>query len=453
MIHFQGVSYTYQDAPDPALQEIELSIRQGEWVLLAGPSGCGKSTLLHLINGLIPQVLGGELKGDIRVDGLDPTRTAIREVSRRVGTVFQNPELQLFMLRVEEDVAFGCENLGCSPEETQRRVDVALARLSLTAVRRREVFTLSGGQKQRLAIAGTLAVGTTILLLDEPTSDLDESSRTELLDALSELHRQGHTILMTEHRFAGLEGLVDRVITMDDGRILSNGTFPAVCSVAKRNHVPRSQNAEVLVQADNIEYAYAGRQPVLQEVSFGLRAGEVVALTGPNGSGKTTLLKVLCGLLRPQRGRLQVAGIQRPSLRNVVGKVGFLFQNPDEQIFTDRVADEITFGPRNLGRTIDIDYYLDRTKLTRYRDAHPRTLSRGERQRLAAAAVLAMQPSVILLDEPTTGLDQSAWVALMELFVEEAARSRACILFSTHHVEAADAFASRILDYFSREAC
>lgn len=153
MIQFQGVSYTYQDAPRPALQEIDLAVRQGEWVLLAGPSGCGKSTLLHLINGLIPQVLGGEMKGKILVDGLAPSQIPIREVSGRVGTVFQNPELQLFMLRVEEDVAFGCENLGLPPEETKRRADSALARLSLVPIRRQEVFTLSGGQKQRLAIA------------------------------------------------------------------------------------------------------------------------------------------------------------------------------------------------------------------------------------------------------------------------------------------------------------
>ena len=446
MIQFQGVSYTYQDAPRPALQEIDLAVRQGEWVLLAGPSGCGKSTLLHLINGLIPQVLGGEMKGKILVDGLAPSQIPIREVSGRVGTVFQNPELQLFMLRVEEDVAFGCESLGLPPEETKRRADSALARLSLVPIRRQEVFTLSGGQKQRLAIAGALAMGSKILLLDEPTSDLDEESRRELLEALRELHEQGYTILMTEHRFDGLEGLVDRAVTMDEGRIVSNGSIPAVCSVAPRNHVPSSQNTEVLVEAKDIEFSYTGRKPVLQQVAFNLRAGDIVALTGPNGSGKTTLLKMLCGVLRPQRGRFRIAGIDGPSLCDLVGKVGLLFQNPDEQIFTDRVADEILFGPRNIGRSIDLDYYLEQTKLACYRNAHPRTLSRGERQRLAAAAMLATQPKIILLDEPTTGLDQPAWVALMELIVEEASRSGACVLFSTHHWQVAHAFATRTLN-------
>ena len=445
MIDLKGVSYTYQDAPRPALREIDLRVREGEWVLLTGPSGCGKSTILHLINGLIPHALGGDLVGDVCVDGRVPGQIPVRETSRRVGTVFQNPELQLFMLRVEEDVAFGCENLGYSPEETRRRVDSALARLSLAAIRKQAVFTLSGGQKQRLAIAGALAMGSKVLLLDEPTSDLDQSGRAELLSALHELHGQGHTILMTEHRWDRLNEFVDRVLTLVEGRIISNGPFPTVPAGVPRTSVCTSIGAEVLVEAEGMEFAYPGRKPVLEEVVFRLHAGEVVALTGANGAGKTTLLKMLCGLVRPQEGRLCVAGIQQPSLRDLVGKVGFLFQNPDEQILTDRVADEIMFGPRNLGRDIDVGYYLDRTGLTQYQDAHPRSLSRGQRQRLAAASVLAMQPKVILLDEPTTGLDQPAWVALMELILAEASQNGACVLFSTHHTEAAEAFAHRTL--------
>ena len=217
-------------------------MRDGEWLLLAGPSGCGKSTLLYLLNGLIPHVLGGELTGDVRVDGVVPGQIPIREMSRRVGTVFQNPETQLFMLRVGEDVAFGCENLALPPSETHHRVERALAQLSLSAIQNQEVFKLSGGQKQRLAIAGALAMGCRTLLLDEPTSDLDECSRAELLAALGELHRAGHTILMTEHRLEGLTGLVDRVVTMEEGRIVSNGSFPSACPQARKE--PRRSQAK-----------------------------------------------------------------------------------------------------------------------------------------------------------------------------------------------------------------
>ena len=445
MIQLRGVSYTYPSATSPTLREVDLTVADGEWLLLAGPSGGGKSTLLYLLNGLVPHVLEGEIRGEVQVDGFVPKNIAVRELSRRVGTVFQNPESQLFMLRVGDDVAFGCENLGFAPSETQGRVEHALTRLSLVPLRNQEVFNLSGGQKQRLAIAGALAMGCRTLLLDEPTSDLDEGSRVELLAALRDLHRAGHTILMTEHRLEGLEGLVDRVVTVDGGRISSNGTFPMEEPLSRRCHVERVACHTSLVDVRDVKFAYPGREPVLEDVSLRLRAGEVAAILGDNGSGKTTLLKLLCGLLRPKQGRVVIAGKESPSLSDLVGEVGFLFQNPDEQLFADTVVEEIAFGPRNLSRSVDCERYLERLGLSRYRDAHPRSLSRGERQRLAAATVLAMQPKLILLDEPTTGLDRGAWAALMEFVVEEAGNSGACVVFSTHHAEVVEAFAGRVL--------
>jgi energy-coupling factor transporter ATP-binding protein EcfA2 len=385
----------------------------------------------------------------VSVDGVVPGQTPIRDLSRRIGTVFQNPETQIFMLRVQEDVAFGCENLALPATDTNCRVEKAMSRMSLSALRNREVYKLSGGQKQRLAIAGALAMGCRTLLLDEPTSDLDEAGRADLLTALSELHRAGHTIVMTEHRLEGLSGIVDRIITMVEGQVVHNGHCPSAC-LPNRKRQTGDQNAEILVDAKGVDFAYAGQEQLLKEVTFCLRRGEVVALTGPNGSGKTTVLKLLCGLLKPAAGRFVIAGNTRPSLKSLVGTVGFLFQNPDEQLFTDSVAEEIAFGAENLGRPIDLDYYLDGAGLTRYKRAHPLTLSRGERQRLAAAAVLAMEPKVMLLDEPTTGLDQAAWTTLMDMIVRQARRSGACVLFSTHHFETVAAFADRVLTISDR---
>jgi energy-coupling factor transporter ATP-binding protein EcfA2 len=445
MIQLQGVSYSYPDSARPALEGIDLTVPDGEWLLLAGPSGGGKSTLLYVLNGLVPHVLGGEVRGDVEVDGLVPANVPVRELSRRVGTVFQNPEVQLFMLRVGEDVAFGCENLGLLPVETQSRVDRAITQLSLTTLRNQEVFSLSGGQKQRLAIAGALAMGCRTLLLDEPTSDLDDGSRGELLAALCELHRAGHTILMVEHRLEGLDGLVDRVVTIQGGRIASNGVFPTQEPLSRRKPAEYAADSVPLVDLRDVTVAYPGRPPALENLSFCLRAGEVVALLGPNGSGKTTLLKMLCGLLRTCRGHVLIAGKKRPSICDLVGEVGFLFQNPDEQLFADTVVEEIAFGPTNLSRSVEPGRYLDRLGLGRYRDEHPRSLSRGERQRLAAATVLAMRPKLILLDEPTTGLDQCAWATLMEFVVEEAGTFGACVVFSTHHAEVVESFASRVL--------
>ncbi len=445
MIQLQGVSYTYPDCSLPALREIDLAVPDGQWLLLAGPSGGGKSSLLYLLNGLIPHALGGILVGDVHVDGLVPANVALPELSRRVGTVFQNPETQLFMLRVEEDVAFGCENLCLPPAETRRRTNLALDRLSLGDLRDREVFNLSGGQKQRLAIAGALAMGCRTLLLDEPTSDLDESSRAELLAVLGQLHQAGHTIIMTEHRLEGLEPLVDRVVMIEKGKVVSDGPFPSEMPLAPRQPNRIWKDSSSLVDLQNVTFAYPGRKPVLECLSLHLHAGEIAALIGDNGSGKTTLLKLLCGLLRASEGRMVITGDEHPTLSSLVGKIGFLFQNPDEQLFADTLLEEIAFGPKNLGRPVDAGRYLERLGLSQYRDEHPHSLSRGERQRLAAATVLAMRPKLILLDEPTTGLDRPAWTALMKYVVEEAGECGAGVIFSTHHHEVVEAFADRVL--------
>ena len=243
----------------------------------------------------------------------------------------------------------------------------------------------------------------------------------------------------------GLETLVDRVVTIEGGRFISNGTFPLERPLSRRERAKYAADSAPLVELRGVMFAYPGREPAVEHLSFSLRAGEIVALVGQNGSGKTTLLKLLCGLLRTQQGSLVVAGKESPLLSDLVGEVGFLFQNPDEQLFTDTVAEEIAFGPNNLARSMNADHYLDRLGLSRYRNEHPLSLSRGERQRLAAATVLAMRPKLILLDEPTTGLDRQAWAALMEFVVEEAGDSGACVVFSTHHDVVVDAFADRVV--------
>ena len=296
-----------------------------------------------------------------------------------------------------------------------------------------------------LAIAGALAMGCRTLLLDEPTSDLDETSRVELLAALADLHHAGYTLVMTEHRFASLERLVDRVVTMEGGKIVSDGPFPTQEPIARRTSIAAKTNDAAIAVLNEVSFGYPERPSVVNNLTISLQPGEIVALVGPNGSGKTTLLKLLCGVLQASSGHVMIAGKKSPRLSSLVGNVGFLFQNPDEQLFADTVADEIAFGPRNLNRSIDADGYLIRLGLAQYRNEHPRCLSRGERQRLAAATVLAIKPKLILLDEPTTGLDQKHWVALMEWVAEEAADARTCVVFSTHHTEAVDAFANRVL--------
>ena len=237
MIQLQGVSYTYPDSACPALQGIDLTVPDGEWLLMAGPSGGGKSTLLYLLNGLVPHILGGEVRGDVEVNGLVPANVPVRELSRQVGTVFQNPETQLFMLRVGEDVAFGCENLGLPPWRHKAEWSERARRFPSRSLRNQEVFTLSGGQKQRLAIAGALAMGCRTLLLDEPTSDLDERAVRICLRSCAICTKQGTRSSWLSIAWKAWRGLVDRVVTIHDGRIISNGTFPAEKPLCRRKPV------------------------------------------------------------------------------------------------------------------------------------------------------------------------------------------------------------------------
>jgi energy-coupling factor transporter ATP-binding protein EcfA2 len=241
-----------------------------------------------------------------------------------------------------------------------------------------------------------------------------------------------------------LQQRVDRAITIDGGQITSDGPFPVEAPLPQRKTKGRAADSAPLVDLREVSFAYPEKTPVLKQATMQLRAGEVVALVGPNGSGKTTLLKLLCGLLQPTVGCATIAGHESPMVADLVGSVGFLFQNPDEQLFADTVWEEIHFGLKSKAVPMDVERCLEHLGLARYRDEHPRSLSRGERQRLAAATLLIHRPKLILLDEPTTGLDRRHWVSLMEIVTEEARRSGAGVVFSTHHSEVVDAFADRV---------
>jgi len=444
MVSLKGVVCTYPGEPEPCLQGLDLEAAEGECVLLTGPSGSGKSTAIHLLNGLFAQVLGGRVEGQAEIEGLCPVTTPMRELSRRVGTVFQNPGVQIFMPTVEDDVAFGCENLGLAPSDTRERRQAAMEAMGLAALARREVTTLSGGERQRLAIAGALAAGCRTLLLDEPLSDLDEAGRSEVVAALGGLRARGHTILLTEHRRDVLRGLADREVRIEGGRLAQPSADDD--PLARRWPRRRRDGAGVAVEARDCAFSRPGMGRVLSGVDLCLRRGEVVALVGPNGSGKSTLLWALCGLLQPGLGTLEVLGVPRPRLRDLVGRVGLLLQNPDEQVLADSLGDEIAFGPRHLGLRVDVPAELAAVGLGYPPNRHPLSLSRGERQRLAAAAVLASSPELVLLDEPTSGLDRAAWMALMDRVVAATERQGATVVYATHEHEVVAAYADRVVE-------
>lgn len=431
MIEIKDLTYTYPEAENAAVRDISLHIKKGECVLFVGPSGSGKSTVLYCLNGLIPHIFAGNVKGSVTVEGISPQGVPIAELSKTVGTVFQNHESQIFMPTVEEDVAFGCENLLMARDAIIGRRDAAIEAMGLQDVRYAGTDTLSGGMKQRLAISSIYAMGPRLFLFDEPTADLDEEGRRDLVGILKKLKAAHHTIIVAEHRYDDLLPVADRVLFFEKGRV-TEGVRKAGKGSSAAGGTNRAGNGAPHIELRNISFGYNRKAPVLENISLKIEKGEMVAICGNNGSGKTTLLKVMAAILRPVSGEAVIGGITNPALDDIVGSVGFLFQNPDEQLFTGSVEEELMFGPKRLGKKIDVGRYLKVAGLDSMMRRHPQTLSRGQRQLLAVLSVLAMEPQILLLDEPTTGLDDGTWHDLFRILRELTCTGRT-VVFSTHH--------------------
>ncbi len=483
VIEFARVTYTYPQQTQAALQEVTLRVQPGEFVLLTGPSGSGKSTLLRCLNGLIPHLSGGTLQGEVRVHGLDPVAVGPQQMSQHVGFVFQNPEAQAVLERVEAEVAFGLE---CSAEFRPRRqresraeraaaqqamrarLAETLATLHLTPLRQRPLHTLSGGERQKVALACALALRPAVMALDEPTSQLDPQAAAELLDTLVRLNRQaGLTILLAEHRLERVLPFVSRVVYLENGRITldaptqeATAHLPRMSSLLTQNwpaqpppptpgaQAPKEDGSAperperpptgIVLAVNGVTFRY-GQTAVLQDVSLTVRTGELVALLGHNGAGKSTLLRCITGLLQPQAGEIWVNGrsTRGQAVADICREVAYLPQNPDDLLFSESVAAELAVTQRNHRLAADetaVDRLLAELGLLELKNAYPRDLSVGQRQRVALAAVTITQPPLIMLDEPTRGLDSAAKAALVAIWRGWLAQGKA-ILLVTHDVE------------------
>ncbi|MBM7505002.1 ABC transporter ATP-binding protein [Agromyces aurantiacus] len=445
-----------------ALQGIDLSIEPGERVLLLGPSGSGKSTLLHALAGVLGGDDEGEQTGSLRIDGR-PAASA----RGRAGLVLQDPDSQVILARVGDDVAFGCENLGVPRDETWRRVADAIDAVGLDLPLHHPTSRLSGGQKQRLALAGAIAMRPGLLLLDEPTANLDPDGVAEVREAVARvLDRTGATLVVVEHRVEVWRHLVDRVVILGaDGAIVADGA-PADVLAARADElaaagvwvpgvplgVPEASRADV---ADAGDTGLLGardlaigrhRAPVLHEgLAIALPAGTSTVLTGPNGAGKSTLALTLGGLLAPRAGSVVASPALARGLgaspvrwrsRDLLTRVGTVFQEPEHQFVAATVRDEVAVAPRALGLATSevdarVDQVLTRLRLNHLAGANPFTLSGGEARRLSVGAVLATRPDVVILDEPTFGQDRLGWVELVRL-LHELVRDGTTLLSVTH---------------------
>ncbi|WP_157356865.1 ABC transporter ATP-binding protein [Agromyces sp. NDB4Y10] len=431
----------------PALDGLDLRIHPGERVLLLGPSGSGKSTLLHALAGVLGGDDEGEQWGELRVDGRPAP-----DARGRAGLVLQDPDSQVILARVGDDVAFGCENLGVPRDEIWRRVAEALEAVGLELPLDHPTSRLSGGQKQRLALAGALAMRPGLLLLDEPTANLDPQGVAEVREAVGRvLDRTGATLVVVEHRVEVWLGLIDRVVVLDrEGRMIADGDPGEVLEARGAElaaagvwvpgiplEVPEVTDAAAGATAPILSAGELAvgrpRTPVLHTgLRFGLPAGSSTVLTGPNGVGKSTLALTMGGLLRPRGGTVTAAprlarGLGEAPVRwrsrDLLTRIGTVFQEPEHQFVAATVRDELAVGLRALGlpdaeARVRVDEVMQRLRLDHLAAANPFTLSGGEARRLSVGAVLATRPDVIILDEPTFGQDRLGWVELVRLLHE-----------------------------------
>lgn len=474
----RGWGWRHAGRSRPAVHALDLDIRPGERVLLLGPSGAGKSTLLHALAGVLGDVNDDGEAGDsdesgsLLIDGGAP-----RERRGRAGLMQQDPETQVVLSRLGDDVAFGAENLAVPRDAIWARVhealdDVGLSHLPLD----HPTSALSGGQKQRLALAGILAMRPGLILLDEPTANLDPAGVLEVRDAVGRcLDKTGATLVVVEHRVSVWKDLVDRIVVLQPGSasdpaVLLDGPPDRVLAEARDmlaaagvwvpGFVPATRNrasdgsGDLLLAAEELAVSRARPRrrrfksippvPVQHGISAQVRAGQALTITGPNGAGKSTFALTLAGLLAPVAGSVsatvdlsQGAGIDPYTWKadQLIARIGTVFQEPEHQFVTGNVLDELMFGPRHLGRGEErVDELLERLRLTELVDANPYTLSGGEKRRLSVATVLAAHPQVLVLDEPTFGQDANTWAELAS-FLSELLDDGTAVVSVTHDAE------------------
>jgi len=490
VIELRDVTYSYPETEAPVLRDLSLNISEGEFLLVIGASGSGKSTLLRCLNGLVPHFYGGRFRGSIRVAGRDPLALGPRGMSSAVGFVLQDPESQFVVDSVEDELAFAMENHNLEPALMRKRIEEALDQISIAHLRHRKISTLSGGEKQRVAIGAVLTLQPKILVLDEPTSQLDPQAAEEVLTTLQKLNTDlGLTIVLSEHRLERVVQYADRVLylpgpgqdpllgsprdvlaqvdlmpplvrlarelqweplplTIKEGRRFAKSlNLPTTVSdVRNGDQRRRRPGHDSVIEVRDVWFSYNGHE-ALKGINLSVGPGELVALMGRNGSGKTTLLKHLVGLLRPDRGHVDLWGesTKCQEVQTIARRVGYVPQDPGSLLFADTLRAELDFTLRSHKLpTTGYQDVLESLHLSPFIESYPRDLSGGERQRAALAAILVADPDVILLDEPTRGLDYYQKQSLSDFLSQKRAAGKAVIM-STHDVELVARCADRVV--------
>jgi len=505
IIRIENLSYQYPRSPAFVLRDVNLNVQRGEFLGIVGPTGAGKTTLCLALNGIVPQFYGGRFFGHVTVAGLDTIENRIYELAQHVTLVFQDPETQLIANSVQDEVAFGLENFQVARSEMPQRIQWALEAVRLKGMLHRHPSELSGGEKQRLAIAAALAVQPDVLVLDEPTSQLDPLGKQEVFATIRELNeRLGITVILASHASEELAEFADRVALLDQGQLVSldtperifsgrdllarhavrppqvtefyielarQGLEPpsipvtlqeataayeqmrdkiAVCACPAAEALPPPSEPPLL-SAHDVHYTYGDGTRALRHVTLDIHQGEYVVIVGQNGAGKTTLAKHFLHLLEPQAGEVHLAGrdVRTLAVSDIAQTIGFVAQNPDQQIFSTTVASEVSFALQSLGTRgpeleARVAESLQTMGLTDLRDRHPLSLAQGDRARVVIAAALAMRPDVLIFDEPTTGQDYNGAKRILDVSRRFHQAGKTVIVI-THHLYLMPGYAQRVV--------
>lgn len=491
MISFKNFSFKYNNVVDKTLKNIDLTINKGEKVLIVGPSGSGKSTLSHCINGLIPFSYRGEFEGELKIDDIIPYKESLSEVSKKVGTILQDQDSQFIGLSVGEDVAFSFENNAIPLAEMKVKVINSLELVNMVDFINHSPYELSGGQKQRVSLAGVLGSDAEILLFDEPLANLDPASGSEIMQLINDIHEKTNkTIIIVEHRIEDvLEQPFDKVVIIDKGVVKGVGTPNEIlksdlltnsglreplyveamklagCDVSSEDNLRdinsiNEENKEILkswfknetsskttnkeekiLEIKNLTFSHDGVKNTLDDVSFYLNKGEILAVLGNNGAGKSTLCRSITGILKPKSGSIFLNNecIDSWSIKKKGSAIGYVMQNPNQMISQHMIKDEIALGLkcRNFDKKyIDekVEEVLKICGLYPYRNWPVQALSYGQKKRVTIASILAINPDVIILDEPTAGQDYKHYTEFME-FIKELSSKGISIIMVTHDMQ------------------